>query len=493
MSPASSPEFLAVQELLPDVLAVHQPGSRVPHVSVAVPSISVSDTLLAHYAPLLGPLEHRYLLPALMLRHMPGCEYVLVTCSKPGEEVLDYYARLADPAHPDDIRRRLHVLHVPDDGPHGVTTKLLKRPDLIDGLRRRIGDRPAVIEPWNVTDDEARLAVALGAPVNGSSPDLWPLGFKSCGRRLFRQAGVPTPEGAEGVRDRDGIATAIAAIRRARPRLDKVVVKQDNSGAGDGNFIVSTQLDGRRIPVDQLRETCLDGAPDWFEGDLRSGGVVEELMAGEAVTSPSCQLDIGPDGTVTVLSTHEQVLGGPNGQVYTGCSFPARPEYAGLLAEHALAVGKALAAAGALGRVGVDFLAVLRDDQWLAYAIEINLRRGGTTHPFAALLQLVPGTYDAAAGVYRAEAGGVRCYRSSDTLKEAAWTGMSAADAIAAVDDAGLAFDHATGTGVVLHMMNGLLVDGRIGVTAIAEHDAEALRLYEATAAALHERASLRV
>jgi len=41
-------------------------------------------------------------------------------------------------------------------------------------------------------------------------------------------------------------------------------------------------------------------------------------------------------------------------------------------------------------------------------------------------------------------------------------------------------------------MMNGLLVDGRIGVTAIAEDDTEALRLYRATATALHDRAALR-
>jgi hypothetical protein len=68
---------------------------------------------------------------------------------------------------------------------------------------------------------------------------------------------------------------------------------------------------------------------------------------------------------------------------------------------------------------------------------------------------------------------------------------MSAATALGAVEQAGIGFDHATGTGVVLHMLAGLLVDGRLGVTAIAEEPAEAQRLYDATAAALHAAAQL--
>jgi hypothetical protein len=492
MSVASSPEFLALQAGLAEAQSHNRAGSTTPHVSVIVPSFSLSSTVLAHYAPLLAALEHRYLLPALMLRRITTCDYVLITSSHPGDEVLDYYARLADPDDPDDVRRRIHILLVPDHGPRGVADKLLDRPDLITELNELIGGRPGTLEPWNVGESEVRLALALGLPLNGTSPELWPLGFKSAGRRLFRDAGVPTPEGVEDVRDRDQIAGAIDAIRRARPRLQKVVVKQDNSVAGDGNFIVPTQRDGKPVPVDQLRESCLDGAPDWFADDLRGGGgVVEEMVIGSSVTSPSCQIDIAPDGVVTVLSTHEQELGGDNGQVYVGCSFPALPAYAGVLAEHALAVGDQLAAAGALGRAGIDFIAVNRRRAWRVCALEINLRRGGTTHPLAVLRHLVPGHYDAAAGVWRAESGGVRCYRSSDGLKHPSWTGMKPADAIAAVDAAGIGFDRTTGTGVVLHMLAGLMVDGRLGVTAVAEDPAEAQRLYDATAAALHAAAQV--
>ena len=490
MSLASSAEFLALQELLPAAQAANRTGSTAPHVSVIVPSFNINDTALAHYAPLLGPLEHRYLLPAVMLGRIPGCEYVLITSSDPGDEVIDYYARLADPDHPGEVQRRIHIAAVPDDSPRGVAEKLLDRPDLVAALKDHIGGRSAILEPWNVSETEVRLALELGIPLNGTSPELWPLGFKSAGRRLFRDAGVPVPEGVEGVHDSREVATGVGAIRSSRPAVDKVVVKQDDSVAGDGNFIVVTRRDGHDVPVDELAVHCLDGAPDWFADDLLGGGVVEEMVIGSSVTSPSCQIDIAPDGSVTVLSTHEQELGGDNGQVYVGCSFPALPAYTGVLAEHALAVGEQLAAAGALGRAGIDFIAVKRGE-WRVYALEINLRRGGTTHPLAVLRHLVGGGYDAAAGVWRAESGGVRCYRSSDGLKHPSWTGMKPADAIAAVETVGIGFDRTTGTGVVLHMLAGLMVDGRLGVTAIAEDPAEAQRLYDATAAALHAAAQV--
>ena len=44
---------------------------------------------------------------------------------------------------------------------------------------------------------------------------------------------------------------------------------------------------------------------------------------------------------------------------------------------------QALAEKGAMGRFAVDFISVQQPaGDWKHYAIEINLRRGGTTHPF---------------------------------------------------------------------------------------------------------------
>ena len=478
-------EYDALQRGLLEAWHANAWGSEEDHVVVLLPSFSLGPTILSHYQPRLGPLEHRYLIASLMLRSIPGADLVLVTCADPGQEAIDYYARLAFPDDPRRLKQRLHVLVIPDSSARGVSAKLLDRPDLIERLRALIGARPALIEAWNVTDDEVAVGLALGVPVNGTSPALWPLGFKSAGRRLFREAGVPTPTGCEEVHDAEEVAAAIATIRRSRPRLADVVVKQDNSGAGDGNWVVRTSSSGRRIPRQRLSEECFRDAPDWFAPDLVAGGIVEEMVRGRAVTSPSAQIDIGADGSVRVLATHEQVLGGDNGQVFVGCRFPADPAYAGTLAAHARSVGGLLAGHGALGRVAVDFVAVRRRGNWDVLALEINLRRGGTTHPYTALRHLVPGAYNEEAGCWVADDGSSRCYRADDNLQHPELLGMPSGLAISAVGEAGLGFDHVTGTGVVLHMLSGLAVDGRIGLTAIGRTPADAEALHAAVEPAL--------
>ena len=89
-----------------------------------------------------------------------------------------------------------------------------------------------------------------------------------------------------------------------------------------------------------------------------------------------------PDGSVELLSTHDQLLGGASGQKYLGCVFPANAEYAAAIAEPAMVIGRRLAQLGVLGRFAVDFVVVQEKVRWTSYAIELNLRKGGTTHPF---------------------------------------------------------------------------------------------------------------
>src|SRR5207344_1872428 len=124
-------------------------------------------------------------------------------------------------------------------------------------------------------------------------------------------------------------------------------------------------------------------------------GVVEERIIGEEFRSPSVQLRVTPLGRVELLSTHDQLLGGPSGQSYLGCVFPADTAYASLITQEAAKVGKRLAKEGVIGRFALDFVVVrAKDGTWEPYAIEINLRKGGTTHPFLTLQFLTDGTYN---------------------------------------------------------------------------------------------------
>lgn len=475
--------FARLQAKLGPALAANSPGSTTEHVMIALPSYSVSESLLSHYGERIPSLEHRYLNAIVIPARIPTCEMVYISTRAPRPEVLDYYLQLVRPDRRESTKGRIRLVEVPDDGTaRSVAARLADQPDLVAAIREHIGDRPAFIEPWNVTEHEVRLALALDVPINGTDPALRPLAFKGAGRRLFRAAGVPTPLGREDVRTGEDVVDAVRWIGRQRPLLGGVVIKHDDSGAGDGNVV----LDLRRMhhaddPEAWLRDQ-VEALPDWYRSDLLRGGVVEERIAGERFSSPSAQVDIRPGGEVVVLATHEQVLGGEGGQVYLGCKFPADPAYAPELAEHAARIGAALAEQGAVGRFSVDFVTAMPAGQssWEVYAIEVNLRKGGTTHPYAALRNLAPGRYDTTAGAWITTDGESRCYTSTDNLVHESWRGLEPGDVIDWVARDGLQFDPATGTGTILHMLSGLAIDGRFGVTAIARTRHEADAMYEA-------------
>jgi len=469
--------FEQLQADLGAAMAANRPGSGTPHVVIALPSHSVGEALLSHYGARVLALEHRFLLSSLPTHRLPDAEWIYISSLAPTAEVVDYYRCLGP--RPENFSSRTHVLSVDDHTPRSMAAKMLDRPELLDLIHELVDGRVAVIEPWNVTDHEVAVAEALQLPLNGLDPRMLPLGFKSGGRRLFRQAGVPVPFGVEDVRTVDDVVRGVKEIRAARPSATAVVVKHDDSGAGDGNVVLGLRElghGGADIGDDgNILRARVNDLPDWYLAELRRGGIVEELLTGEEFTSPSAQIDLLPNGEVEVLATHEQVLGGESGQVFLGCRFPADPAYAGLLARNAAVIGAALAEAGARGRASVDFAAVRSaEGTWQVYALEVNLRKGGTTHPYAVLRNLVPGKYDGLQGGWVADADQLpRAYACTDNLHDPAWLGLPAASVISAVRDAGLEFDHRTGTGVVLHMLAGLGIDGRFGLTAIAP-DADA-------------------
>src|SRR5262249_13319052 len=119
----------------------------------------------------------------------------------------------------------------------------------------------------------------------------------------------------------------------------------------------------------------------------RMGGIVEEFLECAESAAPSVQLRVDPQGEVVWISTHDQIPGGPACQDYRGCRFPAADAYRHKVQDAGRAVGRVLASRGVVSRFGVDFYAGRREgsSEWDVYALEINLRIGGTTHPFLAL------------------------------------------------------------------------------------------------------------
>jgi hypothetical protein len=94
------------------------------------------------------------------------------------------------------------------------------------------------------------------------------------------------------------------------------------------------------------------------------GGIVEEFVPGEVKRSPSAQFRIDPLGGINAVSTHDQVLGGANGQVFLGCRFPAHEAYRLEIQARSAKVAQILAQKGVLGRFGVDFISVKDSEGW---------------------------------------------------------------------------------------------------------------------------------
>jgi hypothetical protein len=219
------------------------------------------------------------------------------------------------------------------------------------------------------------------------------------------------------------------------------------------------------------------------------GGVVEERVMGEEIRSPSVQLRITPLGQLEVLSTHDQVLGGPSGQSYLGCRFPADPAYASLITRDAVRVGRELVTAGVLGRFAFDFVVVRRGQAWTPYCIELNLRKGGTTHPFLTLQFLTDGTYDPERAVFTAPSGRPKCFVATDHLESEAYRGLRAEDVFDIMVRQGLHFNQTRQTGIVLHMLTALSERGRLGLTAVGESQEEADALYRQAVGVLDQEA----
>jgi hypothetical protein len=143
-------------------------------------------------------------------------------------------------------------------------------------------------------------------------------------------------------------------------------------------------------------------AADPHHADFGSGSGCRELFAQAGVPCPAGAAHINsiaeairaiirlwrvkPDVTQLVMKLNQGVSGEGNAIV----DLDGLPES---VRSHA-ASQKCSRSKGVIGRLAVDFVVARRDDgRWEPFAIEINLRKGGTTHPYEALGRLAGGAH----------------------------------------------------------------------------------------------------
>jgi hypothetical protein len=476
-------------------LRLNQPGESI----VVVPSVAPDAT---QTGAVVQALEERLLFLLLLLRQ-PRIRVIFVTGRPVPEGIVEYYLGLLPGVIPRQARRRLHMVSTHDGTARALAQKLLERPRVLEQVRALIPDTTRChLIPYATTPLERDVALALGIPLYGADPRLLPFGTKTGCRRLFAAAGVAHPLGYEDVRDPDGIVASLARMRETRPGVAAAIVKLNDGVSGRGNALVELRdlpapgAGDERAELRRRADAMAFEHPDvrlptYLATLAQDGGIVEERVTGDEIRSPSVQLRVTPLGEVELLSTHDQLLGGPSGQSYLGCRFPADFGYAQAISREAERIGERLAREGVLGRFAVDFV-VARDGHgaWTPYAIELNLRKGGTTHPFLTLQFLTDGRYDPVTALFTAPSGREKHLVATDHLESELLRGLTLDDLFDIAVRNRLHFDQARQTGIVFHMMSALTELGRVGLTAVADSREQADAAYRRAQRVLLEEAT---
>jgi pheganomycin biosynthesis PGM1-like protein len=468
-----------------------------PHTSVVVPSLTLDQAELRRL-PGSSFYEERLLFLLIRLRN-PRARMVYVTAQPVHPMILEYYFQFLAGIPASHVRARLSLLCAHDASPRSLTEKILERPRLLQRIRDGIVDTGrAYLTVFNSTPLERKLAVLLGIPLNGVDPNLIHLGTKSGSRKVFREAGVPMPEGVEDLRTEYDVESALVELRERRPRIKRAVVKLNDSFSGEGNALFRYPEEDSRAAVKDAMHSLEFSLPTevpevYFSKFARMGGIVEEYIEGADKASPSAQLRVSPRGEVVTISTHDQILGGPSGQTFLGCSFPAHQDYRMQISGAAHRIGAVLGSHGVVSRFAVDFL-VWRDEgeeAWSFAALEINLRMGGTTHPYLALQFLTGGQLDQATGLFKSPSGQAKYYRATDNLKSDRYRGLLPEDLIEILTVNKLHYSHSSESGVLFHLIGALSEYGKLGMTAIANSREDVDDLYRRTLAVLDRESAL--
>src|SRR5438552_17228050 len=302
-----------------------------PQTIVVVPSMSVD---LTGAGAVVQAYEEQYLF-LLLLLHQPRARLIYVTSQTILPSIIDYYLDLLPGVIPSHARPRLFLPSPLDGSVCPLSQKLLERPRLIERIRSLIPDPDrAHLVPFNTTTMEKELALRLGIPMYGADPKFFPLGTKSGCRKIFQEEGVAHPLGHENLASADDVIEAITEMRTRKPSIKQVLIKLNEGVSGEGNALID--LAGLRPSGSSNERAELEERLEAMQFELKGvtydsymkkleerKGVIEERIAGEEFRSPSVQLRITPLGSVELLSTHDQMLGGPSGQSYLGCVFPA--------------------------------------------------------------------------------------------------------------------------------------------------------------------------
>lgn len=483
----------------PEVVAKDFPEQR---LLISVPSMSIPEAVLGDINGI--ELYEERMLYVMSYLQQEKTEVIFVSSQPINIAVLAYYAEqfATQRVTAQSIVRRFHPIAVGIDERY-LTTRLLRQKNAIDRIRKVVKKfENSVLMCFAVSYAEEQLARALGVPLYGARASLR-CGTKSFSRKVFEEANVPFAHGYSGLRTRQEVYHAIARLWVEYPHMNQIVIKADVgvSGASNARILLTNiqphngtlknvtsceryvrkALENKKLwplIVKDLPDPNLDKFFHVFESC--GGGVVEQWID-DVVASPSVQFDVLPDGLIDINSTYDQVL---SGVMYKGGKSPAHQLYARELISLASKIGPHVYKYGCLSKVSVDTVAKKSRDGCTLYAVEINVRCGGTSHPTAMAYGTCGAQINRSDGSVRTPDGRRLFIESHDNLQDDAWIGCEPYAIIQAIKKHNLAFNGERG--IIGHLFSTLKTYGKTGGTFMARSPEDATKLCQDYVQMLH-------
>ncbi|MCL9759638.1 peptide ligase PGM1-related protein [Frankia sp. AiPa1] len=391
-----------------------------------------------------------------------GVEFVVITSMEVSQATLEYHFREIfgfDDQQTSSATRRLRLLSpsprqgLPLDAAVLADAKVMSE---LAAIAEK--SRSTSIVNFMATPISDQIASILGATIEERGADAAAeAGSKSGGKSLLRRACVTVPAGpSELVTDEQSVLREIARIGTR-----SAVIKLNSSHwtAGVGNAVVGVEeVRGGNDLLESAEVLRL--SPEIFRRELVAEGVLVEEFIDDVIASPSGLGRISFDGTVDIGPTHEQIL--VSGQ-YWGCRFPADERWRSGILSATERVGRALADDGVYGTFGIDFVVSEGGD---LFAVEVNLRKVGTSHVVRYIEALVGAAIDRG-GRLRPH-GGPDVFYVNGRMQESSVIGIPGEAVLELLRDRGLLYRRESGEGVLLHCLGALPVCGYLELTSIA-------------------------
>jgi hypothetical protein len=407
--------------------------------------------------------------------------------------VIDYYIRLK-PYPPEkiaSIKQKIVVLAIDNSDPLWLSQKLTAKEanqarDFIANwisARHQSGQRVELhtFEPSAMTE---LFAQELGLEPDQAPSNTIKIGSKYYAKQIFQGCGLYSPPSTKECYSLTQLAKEMASLLQQESNVRQLILKLSSTlyGAGQGNALFNisgikpdnSQEDTFQQVFENLTEEnieVVDKKLDWkgFVEEIPKAGVIAELyIEGQNKESPSVQGIVYKDGTVNLVSIHEQRFAS-NKQTYIGSFYPANDDYRDRVADMFNSIASQAYKEGHIGPISVDFLCVRNSpfEDWCISPIEINNRLTGTAHCF----RIVTSLLGKATPKFQVN-GETRVYLASDSIYKPEYVGLRPSEVIDAIIKSNIHYDDKHKKGVVLYMLSGLAF-GKCGAVVIGSSEDE--------------------